>query len=504
VKTFPDEGLEALSKAELFELGAVDTEFFYRTFFPKTFRQGTPPFLKQVNDMLDGPGRLISLQLFRGASKTTRLRAFGAKRIAYGLARTNLWVGKSQDHAIASISWLKKQIEHNRLFTETFGLRKGAKWSEEHIEIIHELFEIPITVKAYGTSGSVRGVNIDDYRPDFIGLDDILDEENTATPEQREKVKNLVYGAFKESLAPSSEAPHAKMVMLQTPLNIEDLSMETLSSPEWISERFGCWSPETEDLPLAQRVSIWPERFPTEELIEEKQNALAGNRLSIFTREKECRIITAESSSFRAEWLRYYEFPPDDDMYAVLAIDPTPPPSEKELKQGLKNKDAECLAVVGKYGKDYYLLETSTNVGHDPSWTIAEFFRLALRYRVKRVIVESIAYQRTLAWLLKQAMDSQRIYFPISEYVDKRKKYSRILDALAGISQHGHLYVRRSQTDFIQQFSEYPNVKHDDVLDAVSIAVSELNIAFDEGSLDDLLESERKELSRLSYKRGAP
>lgn len=498
------EGLESLSKQELFELGAVDPEFFYRTFFPKTFRQSTPPFLKRVNDILDSDARLVSLQLFRGASKTTRLRAFGARRIAYGLARTNLWVGKSQEHAIASVAWLKKQIEHNRLFCETFGLRPGKKWKEEDIEIRHELFDFPVRIKAYGTSGSVRGVNIDDYRPDFIGLDDILDEENTATPEQREKVRNLVYGAFKESLAPSSEAPWAKMVMLQTPLNIEDLSMETLSSMEWTAGRFGCWTPETEDLPLYQRQSIWEERFPTKELILEKEAAIAGNRLSIFTREKECRIISAETSSFKPEWLRYYDFPPDDDMYCVLAIDPTPPPSEKELSQGLKHKDAECLAVVGKYGKDFYVLETSSNVGHDPSWTIAEFFRLAIRYRVKRVVVESIAYQRTLAWLLKQAMDAQRIYFPIVEYVDKRKKFSRILDALAGISQHGHLYVRKSQTDFIQQFSEYPTVKHDDHLDAVSIAVSELQTAFELESFEDILEEEKKDLKRLSYDRGAP
>lgn len=504
MKTFQDENLESLSKAELFELGAVDDEFFYRTFFPKTFRQGTPPFLKEVNNLLSGPGRLVSLQLFRGASKTTRARAFGAKRIAYGLARTNLWVGKSQEHAIASISWLRKQIETNKLFTETFGLRPGKKWRDEDIEIIHELFDFPIRIKAYGTSGSVRGVNIDDYRPDFILLDDILDEENTATHEQREKVANLVYGAFKESLAPASEAPWAKMVMLQTPLNIEDLSMETLKSPEWTSGRWGCWSRETEDLPLAQRESIWPERFPTAELQLEKQAAIAGNRLSIFTREKECKIISAESSSFRAEWLRYYEFLPDDDMYCVLAIDPTPPPSEKEIKAGLKGKDSECLAVVGKYGRDFYVLETAVNTGHDPSWTIAEFFRLAIKYRVKRVIVESVNYQRTLAWLLRQAMDSQRIYFPIIEYVDKRKKYNRILDALAGISQHGHLFLKRDMSDFIQQFTEYPNVKHDDVLDAVSIAVSELNTSHALESMEDILEAEKKELSKLPSFRGAP
>lgn len=496
--------LQTLSREELFELGAVDTTFFNRTFFPKTFRQGTPNFHREIDSVLEGPGRLKSLQIFRGAAKTSKLRAFGAKRIAYGMARTVLWVSKSQEHAIYSVNWLKKAIEFNQTYAQTFGLSKGGKWQDVEIEIKHGIEQVPIRVLAFGVHGSVRGVNIDDYRPDLIVLDDILDEENTATPEQRSKIEDLVYGALKESLAPSSEAPYAMMCMLQTPLNIDDLSMQTLASPEWKSARFGCWTPATEDLPLEYRESIWEERFPSAELREEKKNAIAGNRLSIFTREKECKIISTEGSSFRREWLRFYDLEPDDDMYSVLAIDPVPPPSDKELAQGLKNKDSECLMVVSKYGNDFFVREYSVNKGHDPSWTLMEFFRLAAKYRVKRVVVESVAYQRTLAWLMRQAMEQQKRYYPIIEYTDKRKKYSRILDTLSGISQAGHLILRPNMSDLIQQFSEYPNVKHDDVLDALSIAVSELETAYEMESFEDILKSEAKELKKLNYNRGAP
>lgn len=495
---------DTLSRAELFELGAVDPNFFNTTFFPKTFRDPPAPFHAEVDALLDGPGRLKSLQLFRGSSKTTRLRAFGARRIAYGLARTILWVNKAQDGAIESVRWLKKQIEHNQLFRETFSLSQGSKWKDESIEIIHGIEEIPIRIMAFGYTGSIRGVNIDDYRPDLILLDDVLDEENTATPEQRAKVQGFIYGALGESLAPTSEAPHAMMVMLQTPLNIEDASMETLRDPAWRSYRQGCWSHATEDLPLEQKVSAWETRFPSEELRQKKRDAIAGNRLSIFTREMECRIISAESSAFRREWLQFYDTEPDDDMYSVLAIDPVPPPSDRELEQGLKKKDSECLAVVSKFRNDFFIREISTNSGHEPTWTIMEFFRLAIKYRVKAVIVESIAYQRVLAWLLKQAMESRKIYFPIIEYTDKRKKYSRILDALSGISSAGHLFIKPHMADFIQQFTEYPNVKHDDVLDAVSIAISQLQTTFELESFADILESEKKELAKLNYFRGAP
>lgn len=495
-----------ISSTELIQLGAVDPEFFARQFFPRTVRQRSPNFHREVDTILDSNARLVSLQMFRGSAKTSKLRIYGARRIAYGLAHTVLWVGKSQEHAIHSVKWLRKQIEHNKRFTETFQLSPGSKWQDVECEIRHGIDEYPITVLAFGVTGSVRGVNIDDYRPDLIILDDVLDEENTATPVQRQKMEALVYGALKESLAPRSDAPDAKMVMLQTPHNIEDISMKSLSDQEWTSARFGCWTRETENLPLRERESVWPERLPSVELREEKENAIRRNQLSIFTREKECRIISAETSSFRESWLQYYDQAPDD-IYCVLSIDPVPPPSEVELAKGLKGKDNEVLAVVGKKGPDYYLLDYAMKTGHDPSWTIATFFNLAWKWKIKRVTVESIAYQRVLAWLLRQAMQQQGRYYAINEYADKRKKFSRILDALNGPTSNGHFFIRRHMTDFVQQFSEYPNVAHDDLLDAVSIAISDLN---DHSggleSLEEILAQEKadEKLKRLDYRRGAP
>lgn len=492
-----------VNSAELIALGATDSEFFARTFFPKTTRQRSPQFHREVDRILDSDARLISLQMFRGSAKTSKLRIYGAKRIAYGLSHTILWVGKSQEHAIHSVKWLKKQIEYNRLYSQTFQLTPGSKWQDVEIEIKHGLDEYPITVLAFGITGSIRGVNIDDYRPDLIILDDILDEENTATLQQRQKTEALVYGALKDSLAPKSDVPDAKMVMLQTPHNIEDVSMKSLKDPEWISARFGCWTRATENSSLTMRESVWPERIPSAELREEKSNAIRRNQLSIFTREKECRIISAETSAFKAPWLQYYDQPPDD-CYCVLAIDPVPPPSELEVEKGLAGKDSEAIVIVGKHAGKYILLDYSMNTGHDPSWTASECFRLSFKWRPKRWVVESVAYQRVLAWLLRKAMQEQRKYYPIREFTDKRKKYSRILDALNGISSNGQFLIKKEMADFIQQFSEYPNVAHDDLLDAVSIAISDLDATLgDFETFEEILNSE-KDLPKLSYNRGAP
>lgn len=511
--TFPkssDPQREEVSLSELVQLCASDSILYSRTFFPSTFRQVSPFFHRRVWDKLDGPSRLVNLQLARGLGKTTILRTYTSKRIAYGLAHTILYIGKSEGHAIRSVQWIRRQVENNRLWAETFGLRKGSRWQDTECEIIHGVDEYPIWIMAMGITGSVRGINRDDFRPDLIVIDDVIDEENAATPEQRDKVTTLIYGALKESLAPASEAPDAKMVMLQTPLNKEDASTLALKDEEWDSATFGVWTPETADLPIDRQESIWPERWSSETLRAEKRAAAKRNKLSLWLREKECRLVSPETATFRESWLRYYDLPPERfKLDVVIAIDPVPPPSEVQIAKGLRGKDFEALAVVGRYRENFYLLEYSLNRGHEPDWTISEFFRLALKWRPRKICVEAVAYQRTLAWLLRDAMKKQRRHFVIEEVSDRRSKYDRIVDALAGIASNECFYVLPTMVEFQQQFSDYPDVVNDDLLDAVATATSRL-LEMDFMEEDDymteatIIDQEEKHIPALPARRGAP
>ena len=301
----------------------------------------------------------------------------------------------------------------------------------------------------------------------------------------------LVYGALKESLSPRSESPDAKMVMLQTPLDKEDVSTLALEDDEWVSARHGIWTKETENLPLEQRESVWPMRFPSEEVRENKLNAIKRNKVSIFTREMECRVVAPENSAFLPQWIKFYDTLPEH-LTRVMAIDPVPPPSEKEIAQGLRNKDFEAFTVWGKYKDAFYLLDMSVNRGHEPDWTINEFFRLGMKWRPRKVVIETLAYQKTLQWILVQAMKHQRQYYVIEEFRDKRKKFDRIVDALSPVGSSGNLYVRPEFSDFISQFNDYPSVSHDDILDSSAMAISSLNNqVFDNDDFSDIIEHEK-------------
>ena len=91
-------------------------------------------------------------------------------------------------------------------------------------------------------------------------------------------------------------------------------------------------------------------------------------------------------------------------------------------------------------------------------------------------MVESVAYQRTLAWLLRTAMSNRREYFPVEEVVDRRKKMDRILDSFNGLAAARRLFIRAEHHEFIDQFKAYPDVPHDDILDAGAMAVKRLMV----------------------------
>lgn len=465
--------------AELVKLCAIDTELYGQVFFPQTFRQKSPSFARAMWKPMEDPNtRLVNLIAFRGSSKTSRARVFASKRIAYGISRTILYVGVSEGKAIESVNWIRNRVDRNHKWRETFGLARGQKWEETQIEIEHKTFGHTVRVLASGVTGSLRGLNIDDYRPDLIIIDDPQNDETASTQTQREKLEDLILGAVRNSLAPVSDEPNAKMLMLITPQHSEDISQKALASSSWTSQVFPCWTEETMDSPVHEQMSSWEERFPSPELRKEKLDATNDNKLSIFTREKECRLISRETAQFRAQWLNIRpEANSGPRGYpAILAIDPVPPPSEAQKSKGLQKKDYETHYVWCRKGDEYHLCDYDRSRGHDPSWTVATAFRLARLWRVMRIVIDAVAYQRALKWILEQEMRKRGEYYTVIPIADGMQKFSRITGTVGTLASNGMLWIGPEHTIFNTQYQSYgPTYTGlDDDLDASALALQEL------------------------------
>lgn len=518
-ETRADSTYQNVPIGELVKLAAVDNDLFARTFFPTTIRQRSPLFHFEMDARLNNPQmRKVHFQCFRGSAKTTKLRIFAAKRIAYGISKTILYIGASEAKASQSIMWLRAKIEpqmgkdgvsRRPLFSQAFNL-SFEKATETELKVRHGVTGEVTWILGVGITGdSIRGINFDDYRPDLIICDDIVTDENAASAEQREKISDLVLGAILNSLAPASEAPNAKIAILQTPLHIDDISARCSKSPDWNTATFGCWTKTTENFPDELKRSIWEERYSTLDLQRQKAEAIRINKLSVFTKEMECKLTSPEICPFKSEWLRYRDSEEATPLrgIAVLAIDPVPPPSDAALARGLKGNDFEAQVVWRRAGGNYHLIEVVTNKGHEPSWSVTTALSLAYKHRVARIVLQNIQYERTLKWLLEKEMTRRGVYYMLVDVASKaiqKSKYNRIVSALQPIASQGKIYVDTSQMAFIDQFIDFKlGIDHDDILDASANALMDLVNPYIELGEDEYFEL-HDDVPKINFQRSCP
>jgi hypothetical protein len=487
-----------ISPEEAVMLGAADGLFFGRYFFPHLFRQQSPAFHRDLWNLFT-LNRFSSAMIFRGGAKTTIMRLNFAHRISYGLLRTGLFLGKSEGHAAEHVIWLEREIEYNTLWAGTFGLTRGNLWNQTECEIIHNVDKYPLRLQAMGMFGSVRGINIHGHRPDTIGVDDPLDEENSATPEQRKKGTELFFGAVKESLVPESEDPTARLMLTQTPFDEDDLSYVCHKSSQIASIRIGILTSEDDD----SAESAWPDRWSKKEILADKLAAVERNQLSLWLREKMCLIVSRETADFRPEWLQYYTIVPPGAIY-VGAIDPAPILSDKARLTGAQT-DLQAIMVCAYWRGHKYVVEYATARDQDPEAVARELHRLATKYPIRGWGVEGVAYQRTLKWYLEREMQAGRLrHLRIVEVPAPKGKHERIVQAHSGRASSRCLWVKKEHVEFIEAFTKFPNIRYKDLLD-VSAQCDMVISPRQEHAIDgEFSVIDEKGIPALTYERGAP
>lgn len=488
-----------LSPKDAARIGATSLTKYGKLFFPRTFRQESPPFHEVIGKALYGPDRYNAFEVFRDGAKTSLLRVYTSQRIAYGISRTIMYVSVSQQHAMFSLRWLRRQVEHNRRWKDTFGLSRGSKWTDEWMEVEHAMLSnddgtpVTITILAMGITGQIRGFNPDDFRPDLIVIDDILNEENTATEDQRKKIDALLFGALLNSLSPASETPLAKAAFLQTPFDKKDAIETCIKDPQWNGVRFSIFD--------EQGFSRWEKRYPTEVLLAEKEAAIRRSQYRLWMREKECTLVSGEEKAIDITRFRTYDILPET-FDSVISLDPAS--SEQ------KKADEFAIVALGFKGTDVYVLDYSTAQAMMPDKAANDTFSLILLYHPRKIVVESNSYQRIMAWYLEQEMMRRRIFVAVDKLDVRTKNADRIMQTIPGLAAFGHFWIRPGHSKLLDQADAYdPSVKdaEDDLLTAIANGIISYNPALRSGILTDtetgLIELDESEYAPIVV-RGAP
>jgi predicted phage terminase large subunit-like protein len=391
----------------------------------------------------------------RGAAKTTwdntTLGAYLAgeyKDLRIGLiSNTSVQV---RDFSRA-IRWT---LESNERFREIHGdCVSPTKWTDQEWlrkdSILHGTKDV--TMYAQGVGGAIIS-----KRFDIVLCDDILDEENTATPEAREKVEKW----FWQTLYPCL-APDGVFIVIGTRWAEGDL-YEMLTTS--VSRGGKGWKLHTQPAIIddgIEQVSYWPEYWPMARLEEVRRDL--GSAMFMCAYQNDIRGLM-EGNIFRsADWKRddfYFDALPTDRKYTIrMGVDLAS--SEKQ------RADFTARGTVAEDEKgDFWILsvyQDKRESGH------AEFIRDGWQVypQMDLVRVENQQFQSTL---VQEVMEDYP-YIPIEGIrsdVDKVTRARAVAAKYEAGKMHHHISLKGG--DYEMQCLSFPK-GHDDMIDAVGFAM---------------------------------
>lgn len=240
-----------------------DFPFFRRTYFPHYTRRkdGTPTGDSALHLWLDTAlpaavdnpeGIRQACAAPRGEAKTTFVDVFFSLWcVVTGRKRYILLVADAFEQAASFLEAIKVELESNpRLMADFPGqCGEGRVWNVGTIITAGN-----VKIQAFGAGKRMRGLRHGPHRPDLVLLDDLENDENVRSPEQRDKLENWLMRTVL-SLGPADDS--MDVIYIGTILHYDSVLARTLKKPQWHGRTFRAVEKMPDDLALWD---IW-ERF---------------------------------------------------------------------------------------------------------------------------------------------------------------------------------------------------------------------------------------------------
>ena len=233
-----------------------DYEFFARTYFPHYVKSEASAFHRWFYDempkRIDMPtGQMIDVSAPRGEAKSTLgTQLFTLWCIVTGRKHIIPLVMDRFDQAGTLLEAVKVELESNPRLAMDFPAAVGAGrvWQAGVIVTRNNA-----KVQAFGSGKRMRGLRHGPHRPDMVFLDDIENDENVRSKEQRDKLEAWV----KKVVIPLGP-PDGSMdiIYLNTILHYDSVANRIHKNPRWVRVKF-------------KAIVRWPDRMDLWEQWEE-------------------------------------------------------------------------------------------------------------------------------------------------------------------------------------------------------------------------------------------
>lgn len=443
------------------------------------------------------------------AKSTWFTKNFPISEICYRKRRYIIIISETPTVAKANMEWIRNQLKHNRKLREDFGPLLSPKDQSNPTDNSEEFIawhddgsgnkKLLSLVQAASTGQALRGRNWNGMRPSLVIMDDLEDARpggNASTPEQRAKLHDW----FTQTVMSLGDPKGAKTayVIVGTTVHMASLLMHILheradfntriyraiieqpsrtdlweqcrliyvdrDNPNRAKDALAFFEENYEGMTDGVKV-LWPEVQPIWKLMTWKWN----NGSKAFNTEYMNNPIDEESQVFNPETFTYYNGEIDtlEERYDIsLAVDLAMGKSRTKGDYSAtatvaRDKHTGTIYVADSYGErikpDLFIGVTTDKVIEQQPHILG---------------VESVAAQEFFADELTKSLEKRG--YPstrIRKIYNRTRKELRI-EALLPRIENGTIQFSRKHALLLEQFERYGTGEHDDLLDALEMAVS--------------------------------
>ena len=335
-------------------------------------------------------------------------------------------------------------------------------------------------IEVAGSGKSLRGLVHGAYRPDLVILDDIENDENVRSPEQRDKLQSWLN---KSVSALGAVGEKNDFLYIGTILHYDSLLNRTLKNPAWVAKRFQALIKPPENRALWDK---WEELFVNdgEAVADAFYNAhkdemntgavvswqarplidLMKIRMKVghasFDSEYQNDPVSSESGTF-AQVLEhcFYKQLPNDLIY-FGACDPS-------LGKAGASRDPSAILIGGfdRLNGVLYVVEALVKK-RLPDLIIEDIIRLQKQYSCVLWVVETVQFQEFLKTELVKRSTARGVAMPVRGIKPSTDKLLRI-ESLQPYFANGQIKLQTTQSALIEQLRHFPFADHDDAPDAL-------------------------------------
>jgi predicted phage terminase large subunit-like protein len=426
----------------------------------------------------------------RGGAKSTLVTLAYVLYAVLELDEPYVWiVSDTRQQAAAHLEHVKAELVDNARLAEAYpaATGRGPAWRAAGI-----VLPSGAAIEAFGVGQRLRGRRHGAHRPTLIVCDDLQNDRQVLSAEQRARLRNWFNGMLLKAGDKRTNVVH-----LGTALHREALAAELVRAPGWTAQVFPAvvewpsaqarwdeWRGIYCDLDrpgrraaakayyLAHRGEmdggaelLWPAR---DDLYTLMCMQVASGRVA-FEREMQGRPLTADECEFPEEYfegdLWFHEWPRDAQV-RVMALDPS-----KGREGRLGDYSAFVLLAIDAAGR----LFVEADLARRPTPRIvAEGVDLWAQFRPEVFGVEATQFQELLCDELAAEFTRRGLHGVRLAALDNQASKVVRIRRLGPLLSAGRLRFRAGSAStqrLVDQLRDFPTGDHDDGPDALEMAV---------------------------------